>query len=631
MRIVIIGGGIAGLATALYCEKYGFNYTVYERFSAYNNKGHAFLMHQDGVSILNELFKGDVELPGNFVSRFHLLEPSGKLQSNTSIGLWQCVKRSDLIALLKGKIPTNKIVFGKEFSHFEETNNKVTAAVFSDGTREEGAVFVGADGANSLVRNAIMGPTNFTTTETKEVLGIAKSAPLAKKYKGTFTKYQSKTEGLAFGFIPFSETELIWFMQYDCRLTDVEFEESQLAVKDFTINKLKDFPTTVNKLLACTDFNHSYVWHTKDFDPLPSYHKNNVVLMGDAAHLALPFTSAGTTNALRDAKELIDSIMVNIQYESAFKEFQSKRSQSVNAHLFMGRELKEAFLNPSNKPAQIPLIDSNEVEENSTLKVIHYTDPLCSTCWAIEPHLQKFKLLYGNYYESEYVMGGLLKSWPQEKGSIKYPTDVIPYWEKTALKSGMPLNTKIWETNPIESSYPACIAFKAAQMHSLKKAKKYLRRLRELLFIDGERIDNQLVIDLCLQYAGISIDDYELGYTQAEELFNNDLVRCSVNNVHSFPTIDFYINNQFAYRFEGEITFSKLENTFLKLMPNVKRVPLYISVDELLKKHTSFTLKEFSVFTGLLNEDAMLTLNALVIKRRLIEHRVNNVPIWYVI
>src|SRR5688572_19208682 len=39
------------------------------------------------------------------------------------------------------------------------------------------------------------------------------------------------------------------------------------------------------------------------------------------------------------------------------------------------------------------------------IKMIYFTDPICSSCWGIEPQLRKLKLEYGNSIEIEYRMG----------------------------------------------------------------------------------------------------------------------------------------------------------------------------------------------------------------------------------
>ena len=57
MKTVIIGGGIAGLAMAIYLHNNGMEVVVCERGREQSDKGNAFLMHAEGVSILAELSK----------------------------------------------------------------------------------------------------------------------------------------------------------------------------------------------------------------------------------------------------------------------------------------------------------------------------------------------------------------------------------------------------------------------------------------------------------------------------------------------------------------------------------------------------------------------------------------------
>ena len=51
---------------------------------------------------------------------------------------------------------------------------------------------------------------------------------------------------------------------------------------------------------------------------------------------------------------------------------------------------------------------SNIQSTKKSIKVIYYTDPLCSSCWGIEPQFCKLKLEYGNGIEIEYRMENTL-------------------------------------------------------------------------------------------------------------------------------------------------------------------------------------------------------------------------------
>ena len=56
MKAVIIGGGIAGLTMGLKLQAENWEVVICEKSFSLPNRGHAFLMHYDGLSVLSELF-----------------------------------------------------------------------------------------------------------------------------------------------------------------------------------------------------------------------------------------------------------------------------------------------------------------------------------------------------------------------------------------------------------------------------------------------------------------------------------------------------------------------------------------------------------------------------------------------
>src|SRR5690606_23094577 len=99
-----------------------------------------------------------------------------------------------------------------------------------------------------------------------------------------------------------------------------------------------------------------------------------------------------------------------------------------------------------------------------SIKLIYYTDPICSSCWGIEPQLRKLKLEYGNAIKIDYRMGGLLPDWSYNSGGIGKPSDVASHWDEVSAHYDMPIDGDVWLEDPLDSSYPPSIAFKAAQM-----------------------------------------------------------------------------------------------------------------------------------------------------------------------
>lgn len=365
MKVVIIGGGIAGLTLANFLIGDQFEVVVNERAIGSLGGGHAFLMHSDGLSVLQEIAslnegtprEHPAVLPGQLVEHFSLKRPDGKEVQHLPLDNWRCIKRTELSSYLCAKLPDAAIRNNRRFTHFVYEEDRIVAAGFENGDLEYGDLFIGADGGFSRVREALWGPTTFVSGRVKEVVGIAANREIAEKYRGTFNKFQREDSGLAFGMIPSSGEELVWFMQYDPAKADLE-SETKVELEAFCRRLMVNFPPLVNDILESNDFSTSYIWKTRDFEVLSSFSHNNVVLIGDAAHLALPFTSAGTTNAMIDAR-LLASNLKEMNYPDAFQSYYEQRSREVAAHLKLGRALRDVFLMPSTFPEkefQIPLI-----------------------------------------------------------------------------------------------------------------------------------------------------------------------------------------------------------------------------------------------------------------------------------
>ncbi len=78
------------------------------------------------------------------------------------------------------------------------------------------------------------------------------------------------------------------------------------------------------------------------------------------------------------------------------------------------------------------------MSQKKPLQLLCFTDPLCSTCWAFEPHFRKLKIEYGHLITVEYKMGGLLESWEKynpPNGKVKRPEDLVEYWNDEEKKN----------------------------------------------------------------------------------------------------------------------------------------------------------------------------------------------------
>jgi 2-polyprenyl-6-methoxyphenol hydroxylase-like FAD-dependent oxidoreductase/predicted DsbA family dithiol-disulfide isomerase len=636
MKVVIIGGGIAGLTLGILLRKQNMEVVINERAVGISARGHAFLMHTDGLSILNELnCCSTVVLKSKKIDIFSLKRPDGNEIKHLKLNSWRCIKRVDLIQYLYNLFPDEYIKEGREFSHFIYEQGQVIAAAFSNGDIETGDIFVGADGGNSKVRDSLFGKVDFTSIKVKEIVGVSNKRKIVKNTQSEFIKFQSKENGLAFGLIPTSGTEFVWFMQYDPSISDIE-DSTPEALQSFCRKLLRKFPPVVAALLDENDFTTSYVWNTCDFDLLPSFHKKNVVLIGDAAHLALPFTSAGTTNAIVDAKALAQNLNAFIDCETAFIKYYASRSGEVAKHVALGRELSNLFLNPGqgDDDLPVPLISAkegvNSNPDNKLIKVLYFTDPICSTCWIIQPLLRKLKLEYDSYIDIDYKMGGLLPTWNNyNKGIIQKPSDAAKHWEEVSLAHEVPLDGDVWLEDPLASSYPPSIAFKSAQIQDANKAILFLRRIKEMVFLEKKNIIKWSFLERAALDAGLDsaklLRDIE---GKGKILFEEDLALARQLGVTVFPTLFFSNCSDKKFVIKGFQPYEKFEEIIHTLIPTAKKEQINTDPRHLFHQFTTMTEKEFAFLSNISRSNAVKTLTELYVKGYIDKYESKNGLIW---
>lgn len=266
------------------------------------------------------------------------------------------------------------------------------------------------------------------------------------------------------------------------------------------------------------------------------------------------------------------------------------------------------------------------------VKVIYYTDPICSSCWGIEPQLRKLKLEYGNTIEIEYRMGGLLPDWSYNSGGISKPADVAHHWDEVSIYYDMPIDGDIWLEDPLNSSYPPSIAFKAAQIQDNEKAISFLREIREMVFLQKKNITKLEHLEAAANNVGLNVEQFKADCEgKAKELFNEDLNLGKASGVRGFPTLFFSDTTgktEFVY---GSKPYSTLENAVLTLCPMASKKIYAKKWETLFSKYHSLTAKEFSVLTETSKNESEMLLDELAAKGSLEKMTTKNGAIWRLI
>ena len=269
---------------------------------------------------------------------------------------------------------------------------------------------------------------------------------------------------------------------------------------------------------------------------------------------------------------------------------------------------------------------------NSTeksIKLIYYTDPICSSCWGIEPQLRKLKLEYGNAIEIDYRMGGLLPDWSYNSGGIGKPADVASHWDEVSVHYDMPIDGDLWLEDPLDSSYPPSIAFKAAQMQDEQKALLFMREMREMVFLQKKNIAKWELLKVAAKTVGLNVEQFETDFEgKAKTLFEDDLKLGKELGVRGFPTLFFMDDAGNKETVYGTRPYAFYEMAILKLNPNATKSEYSKNWETLFSKYHSLTPKEYAELSGTPRKESENKLNELSEKGALKKFTTKNGSLW---
>jgi predicted DsbA family dithiol-disulfide isomerase len=171
----------------------------------------------------------------------------------------------------------------------------------------------------------------------------------------------------------------------------------------------------------------------------------------------------------------------------------------------------------------VPIISSSILGNAVAVRVRYFTDPACSWSWNTEPKVRRLMVEFADSLFWTYVMGGLARDYTQDGGRVHQ--ELLREWLDAADDGGMPLDPRLWTEGPIASTYPACMAVKAAAEQSGNGGTTYLRALREGLFCLRRKLDTTEALVEEARRAGLDVERFriDLASNAIVEAFGDDL------------------------------------------------------------------------------------------------------------
>ncbi len=274
------------------------------------------------------------------------------------------------------------------------------------------------------------------------------------------------------------------------------------------------------------------------------------------------------------------------------------------------------------------------------IHVVWYTDPHNIWCWGCEPMVRRLEVVYADAVELEVRMGGLFEDftpvreqWARMSGG-RWTASVLAFFEAVAEQHRMPMNTQrmIEGVDDFDSTWPACIAVKAAERQSRDAGRRYLRALREAWCLGGRPIHRRGVQLEVASESGLDADAFEttLDDGSAEAAFRTDREECERHEVTGFPTFEI-TRDETTARINGWQPWEVFEDVLRKVDPDV--VPQVLEPTEesvlgLLHRYDRCATREIAAILGVTDDDAELLLEELAGRGRLSPRTVGKGLVW---
>ncbi|WP_408011629.1 ClpXP adapter SpxH family protein [Pseudalkalibacillus sp. A8] len=272
--------------------------------------------------------------------------------------------------------------------------------------------------------------------------------------------------------------------------------------------------------------------------------------------------------------------------------------------------------------------------KNRPIEIYSFVDPLCPECWGLEPVIKKLQIEFGNHIRLRHLMGGTLDYWNssfQKRKGFSSKEDVAKRWEITANRSGMSCDGDVWYEDPIQTPYIASIAVKAAELQGKSNGVRFLRKLREELFLQKQNITKLDVLIGCADEAGLDVEEFkkDLQSESAVKAFQCDVKTTQEMEVNQLPSLVFFSDtSDEGIKITGMYSYEIYVHILEELLGELPRKCPPPPLEYFLKKYRFVATKEISEVYNLTERDVEKHLKKLVLQQKVERVPVKHGTFW---
>jgi FAD-dependent urate hydroxylase len=323
-RILIVGGGIGGLALATALHRQGFRPEVVERHPEWRTSGSGIGVLANAMRMLRALGIDRTVMEGGAILRhWRYVDARGELLCDSDLeelwaGVGPCVgvARGTLHeALLTGAaaVPAR---LGISPVRLTQHADRVSVA-FSDGSHADYDLVVAADGIHSTVRSLLFGgPTPRYAGQ------VVWRSMIPVRPEGVDDMVVVLGEGCFFGLVPIGNGHTYGFGGLDA---PEAFEDPLAGRLDRFRRRFARLGGPVPQYLAALETDDQVRFDVIEWLDLDRWHSGRVLLIGDAAHASPPHMGQGGGMAMEDAVVLSELLREADTVERALSTYVTRR------------------------------------------------------------------------------------------------------------------------------------------------------------------------------------------------------------------------------------------------------------------------------------------------------------------
>lgn len=327
-KIIIIGGGIGGLCTAIALQQYGFDVKVYEKARKLGEVGAGLTLWSNAIKVLRELGVADaVTGAGSKLKRSQIRADNGETLFDARTDEMEmkygapvvAIHRADLHEILINALKPNTLRLDMNCARFEQDDNKVIVH-FENGENDLADILIGADGIHSVVRKQMFPEIQLRYSGYTAWRGVVETGNEA----ALGLTSESWGVGARFGIVRVDKKRIYWFATHNQPIDEKATGEQK---KSKLLNIFNKWHEPIDHLLDATPAESILQNDICDIAPFASWTNGRVALLGDAAHPTTPNMGQGACMAMESAYVLARALAEVPDHKSALKRYENERHE----------------------------------------------------------------------------------------------------------------------------------------------------------------------------------------------------------------------------------------------------------------------------------------------------------------